>query len=164
MKSKIDNEPHAQRGEIIKKAIFVEKSKGVTRGHHLENTKDSGPFPLGWLKNGNPPGDPRTAPRCSARSKRTGEPCRQPAMSNSKCRLHGGKATGLRTPQGLARSRKSNWRHGEYSQDVKAELKALRQGLKIFLNPGRIFFMTPAELDAQHEALDRLMNKLQAED
>jgi len=31
---------------------------------------------------------------CGARSKRTGKPCRQPAMQNGRCRLHGGKSTG----------------------------------------------------------------------
>jgi len=31
---------------------------------------------------------------CGAKSKRTGKPCRQPAMTNGRCRLHGGKSTG----------------------------------------------------------------------
>jgi len=31
---------------------------------------------------------------CGAKSKRTGKPCRQPAMLNGRCRLHGGKSTG----------------------------------------------------------------------
>jgi len=31
---------------------------------------------------------------CGAKSKRTGQPCRQPAMANGRCRLHGGKSTG----------------------------------------------------------------------
>jgi len=31
---------------------------------------------------------------CGANAKRTGKPCRQPAMSNGRCRLHGGKSTG----------------------------------------------------------------------
>jgi len=31
---------------------------------------------------------------CGATSKRTGKPCRQPAMANGRCRLHGGKSTG----------------------------------------------------------------------
>jgi hypothetical protein len=38
------------------------------------------------------------APRCGARSKRTGKPCRGAAMPNGRCKLHGGKSTGLRTP------------------------------------------------------------------
>jgi hypothetical protein len=47
------------------------------------------------------------APRCGARSKRTGKPCRAAAMSNGRCRVHGGKSTGPRTPQGLERSKRA---------------------------------------------------------
>src|SRR6266568_1137873 len=52
------------------------------------------------------------APRCGARSKRTGKPCQGAAMPNGRCKLHGGKSTGPRTPEGLARSRRANWKHG----------------------------------------------------
>ena len=38
------------------------------------------------------------APRCGARSKRTGKPCRAAAMPNGRCKVHGGKSTGPRTP------------------------------------------------------------------
>lgn len=73
----------------------------------------------GWLKNNNPPGDPNGARRCGARTrKRT--PCRAPAMVNGRCRMHGGKSTGPRTPEGLERSRKANWKHGYYSAESKA--------------------------------------------
>jgi len=34
------------------------------------------------------------AKTCGAKAKRTGRPCRQPAMKNGRCRLHGGKSTG----------------------------------------------------------------------
>jgi hypothetical protein len=34
------------------------------------------------------------APRFSARSKRTGKPCRGAAMPNGRCKGHGGKSTG----------------------------------------------------------------------
>jgi len=37
-------------------------------------------------------------------------------MANGRCRLHGGKSTGPRTPEGLARSRRANWRHGAYTR------------------------------------------------
>jgi len=76
----------------------------------------------GWLKNNNPPGDPNSAPRCEART-RKGTPCRAPAMANGRCRMHGGKSTGPRTQEGLERSRKANWKHGYYS----AESIALRR-------------------------------------
>jgi len=61
------------------------------------------------------------APRCGARSKRTGLPCRAAAMPNGRCRVHGGKSTGPRTPEGLERSRRANWKHGYYSREAKAE-------------------------------------------
>jgi hypothetical protein len=57
------------------------------------------------------------APRCGARSKRTGKPCRAAAMPNGRCKVHGGKSTGPRTPKGLQRSRRANWKHGYYSRE-----------------------------------------------
>ena len=53
---------------------------------------------------------------CGARSKRNrGRPCRQPAMENGRCRLHGGYCTGPRTHEGLRRASRANWKHGFYS-------------------------------------------------
>jgi hypothetical protein len=69
------------------------------------------------------------APRCGARSKRTGEPCQGAAMPNGRCKLHGGKSTGPRTPAGLERSRRANWKHGHYSREAKAERARLRAAL-----------------------------------
>jgi hypothetical protein len=34
------------------------------------------------------------AARCGARSRRTGNPCKAPAMKNGRCRMHGGKSSG----------------------------------------------------------------------
>jgi len=34
------------------------------------------------------------AVQCGAYARQTGKPCRQPAMANGRCRLHGGKSTG----------------------------------------------------------------------
>jgi hypothetical protein len=42
-------------------------------------------------------------------------------MPNGRCRLHGGKSTGPRTPEGLANSRRANRKHGHYSAEAKAE-------------------------------------------
>src|SRR5271157_736682 len=83
----------------------------------------------GWLKNGNPAGDPSTAPRCGART-RKGTACKGPAMQNGRCRMHGGHSTGPRTPIGLARSTRANWKHGLYSAKAKMEAKLLRQFLQ----------------------------------
>jgi hypothetical protein len=67
-----------------------------------------------------------SAPRCGARRKSTGQPCRAPAMPNGRCRVHGGASTGPRTPEGLERSRKARWKHGRYSQEAKAERARVR--------------------------------------
>jgi hypothetical protein len=83
----------------------------------------------GWLKNGNPTGDPSTAPRCGAKTRR-GIECRAPAMHNGRCRMHGGPSTGPRTPEGLARSRRARWKHGLYSAEAKAEARVFRQRMR----------------------------------
>ena len=69
------------------------------------------------------------APRCGARSKRTGKPCRGAAMPNGRCKLHGGKSTGPRTMEGLERSRRANWKHGHFSREAKAERSRLRAAI-----------------------------------
>lgn len=112
MQTKNHNEPHAQR----------EKTENLTQKESSQG--------LGWLKNGNPAGDFKQAPRCNACSKRTGEPCRQPAMANGKCRLHGGLSSGPKTPAGLARSQKANWKHGFYSEEARQERKDIAVFLK----------------------------------
>ena len=94
------NEPHANRG---KKPVL--------------------------LKNGNQQGNPMNAPRCGAKTRR-GTPCKAPAMVNGRCRMHGGKSTGPRTPEGLERSRKANFKHGFYSAEVIAECRSMRQLLR----------------------------------
>src|SRR5215468_9691103 len=66
------------------------------------------------------------APRCGARSKRTGKPCQGAAMPNGRCKLHGGKSTGPRTPEGLERA---NWKHGHFSREAKAERSRLRAAI-----------------------------------
>lgn len=58
--------------------------------------------------------------QCGAKTRQGGS-CQQPSMPNGRCRLHGGKSTGPRTPEGLERSRKANWKHGFYSAKAKAE-------------------------------------------
>jgi hypothetical protein len=52
-------------------------------------------------------------PQCEAKT-RSGTPCKTPSMKNGRCRLHGGKSTGPRTPEGRARC--GNWKHGRYSR------------------------------------------------
>ena len=87
----------------------------------------------GCLKNGNPRGDPSTAPRCGARTRR-GTPCQAPALREKRrCRLHGGLSTGPKTSAGLARIRAAKTKHGRYS----AEQRALNQMVREYQREGR---------------------------
>ncbi len=66
---------------------------------------------------------------CGAKT-RAGTPCKNSPMKNGRCRMHGGKSTGPRTPEGLERSRKANWKHGRYSQEAIEERRRVRQLIK----------------------------------
>ena len=81
------------------------------------------------LKNGNLQGNPMNASRCGAKT-RSGTPCKAPAMANGRCRMHGGKSTGPRTPEGLERSRNANLKHGFYSAESIAERRYISQLLR----------------------------------
>ena len=60
----------------------------------------------GMLKNGNLGGDFTKAARCGAKNRR-GLACQCPAMSNGRCRLHGGKSTGPKTAEGIESIRRA---------------------------------------------------------
>src|SRR5215203_5725633 len=66
-----------------------------------------------------------------ARGRRDGERCRGAAMANGRCRMHGGPSTGPRTPEGLERSRRSNWKHGHYSAEAKQVRREARQQFRL---------------------------------
>jgi hypothetical protein len=74
----------------------------------------------GQLKHGNPSG-PRFGPdwpgrRCGAQCKRTGLPCRAPAVrGRNRCRLQGGRSTGPRTKEAKDRLRRAASKHGLYA-------------------------------------------------
>ena len=69
-------------------------------------------------------------PCCTAKSKRTGNLCRQPAMKNGKCRFHGGKSTGAKTAQGKLNRDKAKLKHGFYTREAIAERKMMREALR----------------------------------
>ncbi|MFZ2587629.1 MAG: HGGxSTG domain-containing protein [Alphaproteobacteria bacterium] len=69
----------------------------------------------------------QTLRKCGAKAKRTHKPCKQPAMKNGRCRLHGGKSTGPKTRKGIERIQSANYRHGRYSLLVKELNRFWRQ-------------------------------------
>ena len=46
-------------------------------------------------------------------------------------RMHGGTSTGPRTPEGLERSRKANWKHGGYSAEAIADRRKATEALRL---------------------------------
>ncbi len=110
---------------------------------HRENPETR----TGPLRNGNPLGNPNLAPRCGAKT-HTGNPCQAPAMSNGRCRMHGGASTGPRTPEGRARISAANTTHGFYTAESKAarrrtdtfiaETRALLASLHPTATPARV--------------------------
>ena|SRR3974377_1559205 len=81
---------------------------------------------------GNPmkPGEKRErafqkAPRCTAKSKRSGQRCEAPAVRGWKvCRFHGARGG---APKGKANGA---WKHGHYSEEAKADRLLVKLLLK----------------------------------
>ena len=65
--------------------------------------------------------------RCSIQADRQDLP--RGCHADGRCKLHGGKSTGPRTPEGLERSRRANWKHGHYFREAKAERSRLRAAI-----------------------------------
>ena len=58
--------------------------------------------------------------RCTAKSKRSGEQCRKPALKTSrtqKCQFHGGRSAGPKTEAGKARQKASVTKSGNYTKE-----------------------------------------------
>ena len=68
---------------------------------------------------------------CGAKSRRrNGLPCRQPAMKNGRCRMHGGKSTGAKTKEGKCRNSQANFKHGLYTKASLIEQKRMKEIMK----------------------------------
>jgi hypothetical protein len=70
--------------------------------------------------------------RCGARTKR-GDPCQRPAVARTgRCPNHGGKSTGPRTKEGIARIVAAKTAHGRLTKEKRLEAKAqARVGRKV---------------------------------
>jgi hypothetical protein len=63
--------------------------------------------------------------QCNALSKRTRQRCRNPAIKGkTKCKHHGGRSTGSKTPEGKARQVAANTKHGNETRDIREERSA----------------------------------------
>jgi len=92
-------------------------------------------YRLGRLKSGNPAAPIEAcwaAPRCGAKAKSTGKPCRKAALrGKTRCRLHGGKSTGPKTAEGRKRISEANTKHGYYTKENKEWRKQRRLAIKL---------------------------------
>jgi len=61
-------------------------------------------------------------PKCGAHARTTGKSCRNPAMENGRCRMHGGKSTGRPIIHGMYTKEKKQ----KYAE-AKILLKELRK-------------------------------------
>lgn len=62
------------------------------------------------------------APRCQAKSKRSGEQCRKAAMRGKKvCRTHGGASTGPKTLEGRQRCAEAKTVHGWETRAIRSK-------------------------------------------
>ncbi len=60
--------------------------------------------------------------QCQAKSKRTGQQCRAPAIQGHHvCRFHGGLSTGPRTPEGRQRCASARFIHGQETTAIRKE-------------------------------------------
>ncbi|WP_442965693.1 HGGxSTG domain-containing protein [Ramlibacter sp. Leaf400] len=76
-------------------------------------------------------GDRITCAQCQARSKRTGNQCRAPAMKGKLvCKFHGGKSTGPRTQAGLEKCAATRTTHGQETKAVRGAHRAAAKRIK----------------------------------
>ena len=68
--------------------------------------------------------------QCSAKSKRTKQQCRSPAMrGKTVCRMHGGKSTGPKTEAGRKRCAEARTIHGKETRQIRQKRRGLSRQL-----------------------------------
>ena len=66
-------------------------------------------------------------PRCGAHCRTTGEPCKNPAMKNGRCRMHGGKSTGrpITTGENTKTAKKARKKRAEARNLIRCMLSLI---------------------------------------
>ena len=81
--------------------------------------------------------------RCLAKT-RQGTACENPAMNNrERCRMHGGKSSGPKTPEGRARVIASHMKHGRRSKAHIARARQINAELQRVILRGRRAGLVP---------------------
>ena len=79
----------------------------------------------------------RERPKCGAKAKQTGRSCQAPAMSNGRCKLHGGMSTGARSLPGKIRCLSGLWQYADCRRDMVALAKEIEKGGTATIRPAR---------------------------
>ena len=87
-----------------------------------------------------------TCQRCLARSKRTKQQCKAPAIAGRKtCKSHGGRSTGPRTEQGRQRCADARTIHGNETRQARSERSLVTARLAVLEEVGhQLGFMSGA--------------------
>ena len=79
-------------------------------------------------------------PRCQAKSKRTKQQCRSPAIRGKRvCRIHGGRSTGPRTQQGRNLCGAAKTLHGRETRAIRAKRQQALAELRVIERMGKGF-------------------------
>jgi hypothetical protein len=77
-------------------------------------------------------------PRCQAKSKRTKQQCRSPAIRGKRvCKVHGGRSTGPRTQQGRNLCGAAKTLHGRETRAIRAKRQQALAELKLLERMGK---------------------------
>jgi hypothetical protein len=72
-----------------------------------------------------------TLPICEAKSKQSGQRCRNFASKGKRvCRIHGGRSTGASTVRGRTNQKKASLKHGLRSREAIEEKRKVREFIK----------------------------------
>jgi hypothetical protein len=103
---------------------------------------------------------------CGAKARSNGhKPCRNIAMANGRCRLHGGKSTGARTAEGRRRIAQARLKTGLESKATVAVRRGCRQladeATSVVESVSRKMDLWDRMLDGDDEAIMELSNQLE---
>jgi hypothetical protein len=107
--------------------------------------------------------------QCQAKAKSTQQQCRRPATKGKRmCKLHGGKSTGPRTPEGRQRCAASKTVHGHETASIRMERRVAGAQLAVleavghalgFMHGGRTRGRKPALMGEVEQELQQALRQ-----
>jgi hypothetical protein len=103
--------------------------------------------------------------QCQALSKRSGIQCRGPAVKGKRvCRMHGGRSTGARTPEGRQRCAETKTTHGRETSVARVERSLASARLAVLESVGHVlgFLTGPRTRGRKPTKMTKVYPELQA--